>query len=150
VELYGLTPGTYCFDVLSVATASDGCGEGPSSLAGGRLPLTYDDLTLGRVSLGTKGSFGTGLVSSNKGVLTRSGTSTRAVMPACTWHEEVATSFELTAMNRFTAAVTETHSMFAVGCAPPPASDPCTTTFSMTMQIHSPALQPDVATGVCP
>lgn len=145
-----MTPGTYCFDVLSVAAVVDGCGQGASSLAGRLLPLTYDDLTQGRVSLGAHGSFGTGLVSLNKGLLTRSGLDMQAAMSACAWHEEVATSFELIADNRFTAAVTETRSMFAVACAAPPASDPCTTTFSMTLQIHSPALQPDVATGACP
>jgi len=148
-RLYALTPGAYCFDVLSVAAVMDGCGEGASSLVGRRLPLDYD-VTLGRVSLGTNGSFGTGLVSNNKGILTRSGSDMQAAMPACAWHEQAATSFELTADNRFTGAVTETHSMFAAACAPPPASDPCTTSFSMTLQIHSPALLPDVGTGACP
>jgi hypothetical protein len=149
MRLYALTPGTYCFDVLSVAAVVDGCGEGASSLVGRWLPLDYDD-TLGRVSLGTKGSFGTGVVSDNKGILTRSGRDMQAALPACAWHEEVSTSFELTADNRFTAVVAETHSMFTAACAPPPASDPCTTYFSMTLQIHSPALLPDVVTGACP
>jgi hypothetical protein len=71
-------------------------------------------------------------------------------MPACFWHEDVVTVFELIADNRFTAAVTETQSTIAEACAPAPASDPCTTSFAMTLQIDAAALMPIVATGNCP
>jgi len=58
--------------------------------------------------------------------------------------------YELIAQNTFTAAVTQTQSAFTPSCSPAPASDPCTTTYTMTMQIHTPGLMPDVLTGNCP
>ena len=136
--------------MTSVTAVVDGCNTGASALVGQRLPHTYDDLTTGRVTLGNKGSLGSGLVDNNKGVLTHSGTVTKAGSATCSWHEDVVTMYELIGQNMLTAAVTQTQSTFTPSCAPPPASDPCTTTFTMTMQIHTPGLMPDALTGNCP
>jgi hypothetical protein len=147
--LYGVTEGTYCFDITGGTVASDGCGFTPAAEIGSRKPVTYN-ATTGIISVGRMGSLGAGPIDKNQGTLTRDGDTADEMMPTCTWHQTDTSLLQLTATNTFTVSVTETESNFALACVPPPPSDPCTSTFSYTMVIHSPALMPDAVTGKCP
>jgi hypothetical protein len=153
--LYGLTEGSYCFDVTAVTVGVDGCDTGVGDadpqigLLGATLPVTYTSANA-TVSLGTMGTLGTGTINQNKGTLNRSNVTAADQMPTCTWTQTDKTMFQLVGTNSFTAAVTETQSGFAAACNPPPPSDPCTSTFTLSMKIHTPGVMADAVTGKCP
>jgi len=146
--VYGISAGTYCFDITSATPISDGCGlfDGVTYV-GTRLPVTY--VTTGQLTVGKMGSLGTGLIDANQGTLLRENDPVDSTMPLCTWHQTDQSVIQVTATNAFTATVTETESAFTAACGQPAASDPCTSTFTFTLAIHAPALMPD-ATGACP
>jgi hypothetical protein len=146
---FGVTEGTYCFDVTGATVGTDGCDITPGTYLGMRLPVTYS-ATTGVISVGTMGSLGAGVIDKNRATLIRENNTADSMMPTCTWHQMDTSAFQLTATNTFTISVSETESGFALACVPAPPSDPCTTTFSFTMAIHAPALMPDAVTGTCP
>jgi len=155
---YGLTPGTYCFDVLSVAGVTDGCDIGVAAAYSTpakvfALPVTYD-MTAGTVQVGTAGSLGIGLVSQNTGTLQRDNMPTLpAPDQACTWRQMDTSVLQLTAENKFTLSVTETQSAFAgaTTCAaaqmPVPAAGSCTSTWTWTLAIENPTVYSPPACG---
>jgi len=156
--LYALTPGTYCFDVLSVAAVTDGCDIGVAgyySMPGApfALPVTYD-MSAHTVSVGTNGSLGIGLVDQNVGTLMRDNMPTLpAPDQACTWRQMDTSSLQLTADNKFTLSVAETQSAFAgtTTCAaaamPVPAAGSCTSTWTWTFAIENPVVFSPPACG---
>jgi hypothetical protein len=149
---FGISTGTYCFDITTATPISDGCGlfDPAHPFEGTRLPVTYTtDGVTGQLTVGKMGSLGTGLISHNQGTLMRENDPIDSMMPLCMWHQTDDTVIQLTATNAFTASVTETESAFAAACAQPASADPCTSTFTFTLAIHAPALMPD-ATGACP
>jgi len=148
---FGVTEGTYCFDITAATPTSDGCGifEGVTYV-GMKIPVTYTAAT-GAITVGTMGSLGAGLLTpQNTGTLTRMNSPFDPDMPTCTWDQTDMTMLELTATNTFTAVVTETQSNFAPVCTLKPATDPCTSTFTLKLAIHPTALMPDPTTGLCP
>lgn len=148
--LYGVTPGTYCFDITAATPTADGCGIFVGvNYVGMRIPVTYVAAT-GQITVGTMGALGTGIIDQNVGTLLRENNPADPTMPTCTWHQTDTTALTVTAENMFTANVTETESAFAAVCNPPPLSDPCTSTFTLKLAIHAPALMPDAVTGLCP
>jgi|GEM_PF-2562418 hypothetical protein len=156
--LYALTPGTYCFDVLSVAAVTDGCDIGVAaaySMPGApfALPVTYD-MTARTVSVGTQGSLGIGLVDQNVGTLMRDNMPTLAAPnQACTWRQTDTSSLQLTGDNKFTLSVSETQSAFAgaTTCAaanmPVPAAGSCTSTWTWSLAIENPVVFSPPACG---
>jgi len=157
-QLFALTPGNYCFEILSIAPGYvDGCAFGVETLvstpaAPSALPVTYynvattvgtDVFPAGTVEVGNSGSLGRGVIAANKATLLRDGTS---MLPspeqACSWHDMATTAFELTAENTFNVGVTRTKNMFSAACAtssaPPPAAGTCTSTWTWTMKIMIP------------
>jgi len=141
--LYGLTGGTYCFDVTGITGLVDGCGITPNVIT--KLPVTYTAAT-GAVAVGREGSVGQGAVANNMGTLSRVGNSSDG--PACMWSQTDTSTLTMTANNAFTISVSETESGFSATCVPAPVSDPCTSTWTWTMQIHVPATMPN-ALGNC-
>jgi hypothetical protein len=140
---FGLTGGTYCFDVTGVSGIVDGCDIKPGAIS--QLPVTYT-VTTGVVAVGKEGSIGQGIVANNMGTLLRDGNTSDGAV--CTWHQMDTSSLTMTADNAFTVSVSETESTFAAACVPPPPSDPCTSSWTWMMKIHVPAKAPDVA-GNC-
>lgn len=156
--LYALTPGTFCFDVLSVAAVTDGCDIGVASAyampgAPFALPVAYD-MTAHTVEVGTDGSLGIGTVNQNAGTLMRDNMPTLAAPnQACTWHQTDTSAFQLIADNKFTLSVSETQSAFAgtATCAAaqmavPPAGS-CTSTWTWTLAIENPVVFSPPACG---
>jgi hypothetical protein len=136
--LFGITEGTYCFDIVSIAAgASDGCDLGVASLVGQALPVNYVMATA-TVTLGTDGSLGAGPVASNMGTLTRDNMPTDPMMTTCTWHQTDTTTLVLTDTNQFTASVVENQSTFAAApaCSSIPPGGMCTSTWTWTMKIN--------------
>jgi len=133
-NLFGLTPGDYCFDVTAISDVMDGCDLQVSSLVGKALPVNYVDTT-GTVTVGTMGSLGTGTISNNVGTLNREGDTMDTAKPTCTWHQKDMSTLTLTATNQFTLQVTETESTFSTACNQPAAMNPCTSTWTWTMKI---------------
>src|SRR5437868_13016328 len=83
--VYGISTGTYCFDITTATPISDGCGlfMGPT-FVGTRLPVTYTiSGTTGQLTVGKMGSLGTGLIDHNQGTLTRVGDPVDSEMPLC-------------------------------------------------------------------
>ena len=154
--LYALSPGTFCYDILSIAPGySDGCSLGVATYPGtptmpSAIPVSYYDtattvageaITAGTVAVGNDGSVGRGVVNQNVGSLQRDGMPTDTDVPTCTWHEAVQAQFQLTATNKFNIAVTETRSSFDPSCAsvetlPPTGS--CSSTWTFAMAIEDP------------
>lgn len=148
--LFKLSAGTYCFDIQAATLGADGCDIWIPDFVGMQLPVTYSTTgDIGTVAVGKMGSLGAGDVKNNKAMLTRENSPVDAKVPACMWHQTDMSTFELFADWQFTVAVTETESLFATACAPPP-TDPCTSTFTFTMAIHTPATMPNPTTGDCP
>jgi len=134
-QLFGVKPGDYCFDVVSIAPGfTDACKIGVETLVGKALPVNYVDTT-GTITVGTMGSLGTGTISNNVGTLNREGDPTDTTTPTCTWHQKDTSTLTLTATNQFTLQVTETESNFSTACAQPAAMNPCTSTWTWTMKI---------------
>lgn len=142
--LYGLTEGTYCFDVTGIAGLVDGCGITPNVIT--KLPVTYTAAT-GAVAVGREGSVGQGAVANNMGTLSRVGNSSDG--PACMWSQTDTSTLTMTANNAFTISVSETESGFSATCVPAPVSDPCSSAWTWTMKIHVPATMPNALTGDC-
>lgn len=143
-QLFKLPAGASCVVVTQVASGSvDGCGlevanaamTDPANSLPITIPINYDAAT-GIVTLGTDGALGGGAVVSNKATLHRvdSVTSLNGT-PACTWHQNDTSLFELIADATFTIDVTEEESGFATACPASvlPATDPCTSTWRWTM-----------------
>ncbi|HEY2901727.1 MAG TPA: hypothetical protein VGL59_14185 [Polyangia bacterium] len=136
--LFGITEGTYCFDIVSIASgATDGCDLGVADQVGKALPVNYVMATA-TVTLGTDGSLGAGPVASNMGTLTRDNMPTDPMMTTCMWHQTDTTTLVLTDTNQFTASVVETESNFsaAPACDPIPTGGTCTSTWTWTMKIN--------------
>jgi hypothetical protein len=150
--LYGLTGGSYCYDIQTVSVVSDGCERGlATSVADvASLPLNYTAATA-TVILGKEGSLGQGAIASNMGTLLRDGTTADATVPTCTWRQKDTTAFTLTANNAFTTSTTETQDMFSAGCAAvfAPPGGTCTSTWTWTFKINPAGHMPD-ASGLCP
>ncbi len=155
--LYALSPGNFCFDVVSVAPGTvDGCDNGAADFvttATTRAALSviyYDTATTvggvaipaGTVEVGTDGSLGRGVINQNQATLLRDSTvPAPAPNQACTWHQTDTSQFQLTATNQFTISVTETQSTFTAACTTAqlaPATDPCTSTWTWTLAIEDP------------
>jgi hypothetical protein len=150
--VYGISAGTYCFDIKEATPISDGCGlftsaSGPVNYVGMILPVTY--VTTGQLTVGQMGSLGTGFIDHNQGTLLRENDPIDADVPACMWHQTDQSVITVTAENAFTASITETESNFTAACGQPAALDPCTSTFTFKMAIHVPALMPNAVTGAC-
>lgn len=144
--LFGLSPGDYCYDIVSIAAGfNDGCQIGVDSaeLVGkAALPGKYD-ATTGTLTLGTAGSLGAGPIRSNMGTLTRENTATDPMMATCSWHQTDTTMVVLTATNEFTASVTEVENMFVAACNPIPTGGTCTSTWTWSMKINGAKTAPD-------
>jgi hypothetical protein len=155
--LYALTPGTYCFEVVSIAPGYvDSCDDGvelvvSTPAAPSALPVTYYDaatttttgiaIPAGTVEVGNDGSLGRGVIDKNKATLLRDNTTSLPVPDqTCMWHQKDTTAFELTATNTFNVSVTETQDSFAAACAGTSKTvhTPCTSTWTWTMKILSP------------
>jgi hypothetical protein len=137
ITLYGLTTGTNCFDVVSIAPGfNDGCGIGVDGVVGMALPVNYA-MSTATVTVGNSGSLGAGTVTRNMGTLTRSGQTSDSMMPSCTWTQMDTSNIDITATNTFTLAVTEVQSGFATACsaATVPTGGTCTSTWTWTMMI---------------
>lgn len=147
---FKLSEGTYCFDIKAATVGTDGCDLGIPGYVGTQVPVTYTIAgAVGTVAVGKMGSLGAGPVNQNKGALTRENSPVETGMPACMWHQTDMSTFELIGDWKFTVGVTETQSLFATACTDGPPTDPCTSTFTFTMQIHTPATMPDPITGDC-
>lgn len=133
--LFGLSPGAYCYDVVSISGATDTCQIGVADLVGKSLPATYNT-TDGSLKLGTDGSLGEGTIRNNMGTLTRDGMPTDPTMATCSWHQTDTTMVVLTAENEFTASITEVENMFATACTMPPTGGSCTSTWTWTFKIN--------------
>ncbi len=80
-------------DVTTAAILGSG-----TALVGKALPVNYEmDSTTGTVTVGTKGSLGTGTISNNMGTLNREGDPNDTTMPTCTWHQKDTSTLTLTA-----------------------------------------------------
>jgi len=141
---FGLTAGTYCFDVTGTAGIVDGCDITPGAIT--QLPVTYTAAT-GVVGVGREGSVGQGPVANNMGTLSRVGPSSSSA--TCMWQQTDTSALTMTADNAFTISVSEMESAFSATCLPAPPSDPCTSTWTWTMKIHVPAKMPNAITGDC-
>jgi hypothetical protein len=140
VILYGLSEGTNCFDIVSVAAGSnDGCNLGVADpvasmgLVGASLPVNYVMATA-TVMVGTDGSLGAGQVAFNMGTLTRSNDPTDPAMATCMWHQTDTSQITVTVTNEFDLSVTEVESMFKAACTSPPAGGTCTSTWTWHMK----------------
>ena len=155
--LYALSPGNFCFDVVSVAPGTvDGCDTQAASFVTtaamrAALSVTYYDMATavdgvvvpaGTVEVGTAGSLGRGVINQNQATLLRDNMpAAPAPDQACTWHQTDTTQFQLTATNEFTVSVSETQSTFTTACTTAqlaPTTDPCTSTWTWTLAIESP------------
>lgn len=131
--LYGITPGTYCYKVTSIAPGySDGCGLGVDQVVGLSLPGTQDTAT-GIFTLGTDGSLGGGEVRNNVATLIRQGQTSNPDVPACVWNQTDNTALTMTGENKFTASVTETKTDITAACSE--AFVTCTSTWTWTFEI---------------
>jgi len=133
--LYGLSPGSYCYDITGVSGVSDGCQIGVGALVGQSLPGNYDGSSI--FTLGTEGSLGSGAISNNEGTLSRDGNSTDPGPPVCSWHQTDTTHLTMTAQNTFTVSVSETQGTFASTCSPIPAGGSCASSWTWTMAINA-------------
>ncbi|HVR63669.1 MAG TPA: hypothetical protein VMU50_17330 [Polyangia bacterium] len=133
--LFAITPGDYCYDVLSIANVTDGCDLNVAGVVGQALLGHYD--TNGTFKLGTEGALGSGPISNNMGTLTRENMPTKTDDPTCSLHQTDTTMLVLTGENQFTASVTEVEDMFAAApaCSMIPAGGSCTSTWTWTMKI---------------
>jgi len=133
-QLYGLSTGVNCFDVVSIAPGySDGCQLAVDGVVGAALPVDYD-MIAGTVTVGDGGSLGGGAVAHNMATLSRDGTTSDSSMTSCTWHQTDTSMFTLTATNQFTLAVTEVENTFATACSGIPTGGSCTSTWTWTMK----------------
>ena len=131
--LYGLSDGTYCYDITAVSAVSDGCALGVAGLVGSAaLPGTYT-VSAGQFTLGTEGSLGTGLISQNMGTLSRDGNTSDPSAPGCTWHQKDTTYLTMVGQNQFYVTVTENQDSITAACGAPAAT--CTSTWTWDMQI---------------
>jgi hypothetical protein len=136
--LWGLSSNTNDFEVTAISNVKDDCKADVGSLVGMTLPVNYDTTTH-KISIGddqgtpAQPSLGSGVVTSNKGTLTRENDT--GDLP-CTWHQKDVSQMTLTANNKFTLAVTEDQSMFASGCLPAdvPTGGKCTSTWTWTFE----------------
>lgn len=143
--LFGVTPGDYCYDILSIAAgANDGCDIGVAGLVGNALLGHYDNNT-GIFTLGREGSLGSGPIANNMGTLTRENMPTKSEMPSCSLHQTDTTMLVLTDVNQFTASVTEVEDMFAAApaCSMIPTGGSCTSTWTWSMKITATKMPPN-------
>jgi hypothetical protein len=132
-NLFGVTPGTYCYKVTSIAPGySDGCGLGVEEMVGFSVPGTQDTST-GIFTLGNEGSLGGGEIRNNIGTLIRQGQSSDPAVPACVWNENNTTNLTMTDTNKFTASVTEVKSGITAACLETFVT--CTSTWTWTFEI---------------
>jgi len=135
---YAVTPGSWCFDVVSISPgAVDGCMNGPELIVGHALPVTYD-MTAGTIAVGTDGSLGIGAISANKATLLRDNSPTDRDTPTCSWHQTDTSMLQLTAENTFTISVVENQGTFSAGCTTAgitPVGGACSSTWTWTMTI---------------
>src|SRR3954469_6760863 len=136
MQLFGLSTGDSCFDIVSVDpgsvdVAAGGCMIGVDTLVGSALLVNYVQATA-TVTIGKDGSLGAGPVAKNMGTLTRDGTTSDSAMPTCTWHQTDTSNLTLTATNQFTLSVTEVENMFAAACgaANTPTGGTCTSSWT--------------------
>lgn len=144
-QLFGLTPGDSCFEVLSVVgTPNDGCDLGVGDtvamdgLVGASLLFNYDmNATPPTITIGTKGILGGGPISNNMATLVHNAMATSASMSTCTWNEDVSSTVTVTAQNAITISVVRTRSMFAAAPACTASTIPtggsCTSTWTWKM-----------------
>lgn len=131
--LYGVTPGTYCYKITSIAPGySDGCGLGVQDMVGFSVPGTQDTAT-GIFTLGTEGSLGGGEIRNNAGTLVRQGQSSNPDDLTCVWNQNDTTNLTMTDTNKFTAAVTETKTGITASCGE--TFTTCTSTWTWTFEI---------------
>ena len=150
-----LAGGTYCYDILTVAVANDGCmlSLADSLTVYGSLPVTYTVTGgVGSVAVGNDGSIGRGALTGTTANLLRDGTPMDKDVVACTWHQTDMTALTVTADYQFTTTTTEVEETFAAACPASyvPAGGTCTSTWTWTFKAHSPATVPDPVTGLCP
>ena len=133
---FGLTPGTYCYNINKIEPgASDLCEFGAADSVGmDAIPGNYD-LATGIFKLGREGSLGQGTISHNVGTLKRDGMPFDPAMTTCIWKEVVETGIVMIAENEFTADVNAKQSTFATACTAPPTGGMCTSTFKWTLKI---------------
>jgi hypothetical protein len=132
---FAITPGTYCFDIVSMADgANDGCGIEVAKQVGTAIPVNYDNMS-GMLIVGNNGSLGTGTIGSNMGTLMSDKMPTDPMMATCSWHEVDSTVVTVTAENQFTVSVNEVESEFASVCSDIPTGGTCTSTWTWMMMI---------------
>jgi hypothetical protein len=141
-QLYGLTPGNLCFDVVSVATgSSDGCDIGVADtvanmgFVGGAVLVNYD-MPTATLTVGKAGALGAGTISFNMATLTRANNPVDSMMATCSWHQTDTSQVTLTADNEFDLSATEVQNMFAIACTPSsvPTGGTCTSTWTWHMK----------------
>lgn len=130
---------TACYDVVAVSVVNDGCGRGLSGSLGWQLNGAYDRQygmwSLGRpIGSPPQPSFGTGLVTFNRGTLTRD--NKMPIVDNCTLRVAVTSDVTVTGTDEFAVGVSWTESDFASTCAnpPPPASGTCISTWTWRLR----------------